>query len=60
MKQIKFSDVAVSTVKTEGNTYVKEIIKNEKSIYFTTADGFFVRLSYEGVCGWRLQANTEG
>jgi len=59
MKQMSFQDVRVGEITVKEHASVQNVIQNERSLYFTT-DGLFVRLSYEGVNGWRLQANATG
>ena len=60
MKHIAFEDVRVGAIAVNGLAFVQNVIQNVKSLYFTTPNGIFARLSYEGVNGWRLQANAKG
>ena len=62
MKQIKFQeDILLATALAVTDTApVKNLLQLERALYFTTNEGLFVRLSYEGVNGWRLQANKKG
>ena len=62
MKPIKFQeDILLATALTVADTApVKNLLRLERALYFTTNKGLFVRLSYEGVNGWRLQANKKG
>ena len=59
MKQIRFNDLAVGKAVSDG-ACAKNIVISDRSVYFTTEEGAFVRLAYEGKRGWRLQANAKG
>lgn len=60
MKQIGFQDVKVGAIAVNEGASIQNVIQNERSLYFTTANGLSIRLSCEGVKGWRLQANRVG
>ena len=59
MKKIRFNDNRIGDILTEMGS-VKNVVLSDRSLCFTTEDGCFVRVSYEGVNGWRVQANTSG
>jgi len=60
MKQIKFQEDLRTATAIVDTASVKDLLQLERALYFTTNEGLFVRLSYEGVNGWRLQANKKG
>ncbi|MBE6589801.1 MAG: hypothetical protein E7643_06440, partial [Ruminococcaceae bacterium] len=57
-KNIFCIDGAVA-IGTAASTSVKNVFRTEKALYFQTANGISLRLTCEGVKGWRLQANTK-
>ncbi|MBE6588944.1 MAG: glycoside hydrolase family 31 protein [Ruminococcaceae bacterium] len=58
MGKDNFWNVA-DTIRTEKNAFVTQLRPLENALYFQLASGIVTRLTYEGVRGWRLQANAE-
>ena len=49
-----------SEIKTCKATAVKDITSSAKALFFSTADGVALRLTFEGVNGWRLKSARNG
>ena len=59
MRTIRFQDANEATLQVNFASVVHDVKKTDTSLLFRVG-GVFARLSYEGTCGWRLQANKSG
>ncbi len=61
MKQIKFQEgTPIAALQIPDTAFIKAATAYPRALYFTTPESLFVRLSYEGKLGWRMQVNTSG
>ncbi|MBQ9797085.1 MAG: glycoside hydrolase family 31 protein [Clostridia bacterium] len=60
MKSQNCQSPNTTAISVSAESAVQNVQKSDQALYFCTAEGLFLRLSYEGTNGWRLQANQKG
>ncbi len=60
MKLQNGKDLQATCVAVPAQSAIQNVFQSDKALYFTNTCGLFLRLTYEGTNGWRLQANQKG